>query len=90
MMVRIQLFARARDLAGAEWVTVELNEPSTVGELRSALFHGFPALKSLAARSAIALDDEFAIDSQSVDERSKLALLPPVSGGATSFQSWLA
>ena len=82
MMVRIQLFARARDLAGAEWVTLELAEPSTVGDVRLALVQRFPALSALAARSAIACNDEFANDAQPVDARSKLALLPPVSGGA--------
>lgn len=82
MMVRIQLFARARDLAGAEWVTLELAEPATVGNVRLVLVQAFPALGNLAARSAIALNEEFADDSQEIDARSKLALLPPVSGGA--------
>lgn len=87
MMVRIQLFARARDLAGGEWVTLELAEPATVGDVRLALAQGFPPLGSLAARSAIALNEEFANDSQEIDARSKLALLPPVSGGTANIRA---
>jgi molybdopterin converting factor subunit 1 len=85
MNIRIQLFARARDLAGGEWVSLELGEPATVGDLRQALAHHYPVLKALVARSAIALNEEFAEDSEPVVEGSKLALLPPVSGGAASF-----
>jgi molybdopterin converting factor subunit 1 len=82
MMIRIQLFARARDLAGADWVTLEVPASCTVGDLRRLLVERHPALETLTARSAIALNEEFAGDSQTIDESSKLALLPPVSGGA--------
>lgn len=91
MNVRVQLFARARDLAGAEWVTLELVELATVGDLRRSLTQQLPGLKALIARSAIALNEEFANDSQTIDEHSKLALLPPVSGGAPGsnlFSNW--
>ena len=82
MIVRLQLFARARDLASVEWVDLELGETTTVGDLRKALARRYPALETLVARSAIALDEEFAEDSEPIHEQSKLALLPPVSGGA--------
>jgi molybdopterin converting factor subunit 1 len=81
MKVRVQLFARARDVAGTEWAQVELAESATVGDLRLELSHTYPALESLVARSAIALNEEFAQDSDAIDEQAKLALLPPVSGG---------
>jgi molybdopterin converting factor small subunit len=84
MRVRIQLFARARDLAGAEWIELEFAEAATIGDLRQVLGRRFPALETLVARSAIALDEEFAEDSESIHEQSKLALLPPVSGGTRS------
>ena len=82
MKVCVQLFARARDVAGAEWVVVELGESATVGDVRLALARRHPALESLVARSAIALNEEFAKDSDAIDEQAKLAMLPPVSGGA--------
>ena len=82
MMIRVQLFARARDLAAAEWVEVELRDSATVGDMRVELGRKFPSLESLLKRSAIALDEEFAEDSQLLDLKSKVALLPPVSGGS--------
>ena len=82
MRFRVQLFARAREVVGAEWANVELAEAATVGDLRLALARDYPALGSLVARSAIALNEELAKDSDAIDANAKLALLPPVSGGA--------
>jgi molybdopterin converting factor subunit 1 len=79
--VRVRLFARARDLAGAEVVAVELPPGATVGELRRRLAGEHPRLASLLERSALAVDNEFAEDGQAVPAGSEIALLPPVSGG---------
>jgi molybdopterin converting factor subunit 1 len=75
------LFARARDLAGADTLTVELPAGATVGDLRKRLAEGRPALAGLLARSALAVDSEFAGDEVVLREGAEIALLPPVSGG---------
>jgi sulfur-carrier protein len=81
MKVRVQLFARARDLAGAEWIELELSNSPTIAELRGAIAGQFPPLAPLLARSVIALNEEFANDADPIPEDSRLAVLPPVSGG---------
>jgi molybdopterin synthase catalytic subunit/molybdopterin synthase sulfur carrier subunit len=81
MSVRVRLFARARDLAGADVVQVELPAGATVGDLRRALAERAPALASLLARSALAVNDEFAEDLLPLPPGAEVALLPPVSGG---------
>jgi len=86
MMVRVRLFARARDLAGADTVDVELPPGSTVGELRRQLAMDRPALAGIVARSALAVNDEFAEDSLTLPLVAEVALLPPVSGGAHSLE----
>jgi molybdopterin converting factor subunit 1 len=82
MKIRVQLFARARDLAGAEWVEIELAETATVGDLRQSLGSKFPVLGPLLQRSAIAVDEDFAENSALLFPASKVAILPPVSGGS--------
>jgi molybdopterin converting factor small subunit len=82
MIIRIQMFARARDLAGAEWVEVELPKGSTISELRRELGRRYSALEPLLRRSAIALNEEFAEESDVLHSDAKLAMLPPVSGGS--------
>jgi molybdopterin converting factor subunit 1 len=81
MTVRVRLFARARDLAGADTVCVDLSPGATVADLRARLAVQCPALTALAARSAIAIDNDFASDGSPIAPGAEVALLPPVSGG---------
>lgn len=81
MIVHVQLFARARDLAGADRLSVELPADATVAALRQALAAAQPRLAGLLARSAVAIDTEFARDADHIRAESEIALLPPLSGG---------
>ena len=51
MNLRVRLFARARDLAGADHVAVELPAGATVADLRARLVAQYPRLAELAKRS---------------------------------------
>jgi molybdopterin converting factor subunit 1 len=81
MNVDVHLFARARDLAGSAQVTVRLLEGATVADLRRRLAEEVPVLARLLARSALAVNDEFAAEDRLLTEGVEVALLPPVSGG---------
>jgi molybdopterin converting factor subunit 1 len=79
--VTVRLFARARDLAGADAVGVALPPGATAGELRRRLAEEQPALAGLLWRSALAVNGEFADDALTLPHGAEVALLPPVSGG---------
>ena len=81
MTVRVRLFARARDLAGADVVSVEVPAGATVADLRARLGDECPALRPLLPRSAVAVNEEFADDGTPIPSGAEVALLPPVSGG---------
>ena len=81
MLVHVRLFARARDLAGADMLRVELPDGATVADLRRRLAADYPALSALLERSALAVANEFAADSLVLSANAEVALLPPVSGG---------
>jgi molybdopterin converting factor subunit 1 len=81
MRVPVRLFARARDLAGADAVSVTLPDGATAGDLRRRLAEECPALAGLLARSALAVNGEFAEDATPLPPGAEVALLPPVSGG---------
>jgi molybdopterin converting factor subunit 1 len=81
MILQVRLFARARDLAGADTVRVELPDGATVADLRSSLAAGYPALAGLLERSALAVDNDFAEDTRVLSATAEVAVLPPVSGG---------
>lgn len=81
MTFSIRLFARAKDLIGADTVTVNLPDGATVAELRAQLAGEHLKLKGLIERSAFAVNDEFADDRTQLPPGAEVALLPPVSGG---------
>jgi len=79
--MKVLLFARARDLIGADRVEVAEPEPATVGELRRRLVQQYPNVAGLLEKSAFAVNDEFADDRAVIPLEAEVALLPPVSGG---------
>ena len=81
MTFDVYLFARAKDLAGAESVRVELPPGASVAELRRRLAAAIPALAGLLERCAVAVNDEFADDALTLPAGAEVAVLPPVSGG---------
>jgi molybdopterin converting factor subunit 1 len=81
MTLTVRLFARVRDLAGSDTVGVELPAAATVADLRRTLADRFPALGELLARSAVAVNHDFADDSRPLSAGDEVAVIPPVSGG---------
>ena len=81
MKLSVKLFARARDLAGAGLVEIELPEPATVSDLRHALTATYPALGPIAPSLLVAVGTDYATDDAPVSPTSDVACFPPVSGG---------
>ena len=81
MNVEVKLFARARDLAGADRLQVELPDSARVAELRAALAELVPALRPLVPNLLVALGTDYADDSMSIRPGMEVACFPPVSGG---------
>jgi molybdopterin converting factor subunit 1 len=79
--MKIRLFARAKDLVGADSIDVSVPAGATVADLRRQLAVTWPALASLLERSALAVNEELADDALTVPANAEVALLPPVSGG---------
>ena len=79
--MNVLLFARARDLLGADRVVIDAPEPATVGEVRQRMMQDYPRVAGLLAKSAFAVDGEFAGDAVAIPIGAEVALLPPVSGG---------
>ena len=76
----VRFFARAKDLAGVESLTLA-DSPANVGELRLLLAERLPDLAPLLAKSALAVNNEFADDDTPIPPDAEIAVLPPVSGG---------
>jgi len=81
MIVRVQLFAVARQLAGSDAVEVEVSSEATVGELRAALGRQVPALAPLLRQMVFAVNADYASDAAILPPHAEVACIPPVSGG---------
>jgi molybdopterin converting factor subunit 1 len=77
----IKLFATLKQKAGASAIDVTVEDGITVTQLRAAVGQAYPALAELAARSVVAVNQEFAFDQDIVRAGDEIALFPPVSGG---------
>lgn len=81
MQLSVRLFARARDLAGADSVTVELPEEASVADLKSALQNQHESLAPIVPHLLVAIGTDYADDSTNLDASAEVSCFPPVSGG---------
>ena len=81
MNVQVQLFARARDLAGAQSVNVEVDGEPTVAALREAQIASKPALAVIAGSLHVAVNGDYAAETLTIPPQAEVACFPPVSGG---------
>jgi molybdopterin converting factor small subunit len=81
MKIRLQLFALARQLAGHEFLDLDLPEGSTIADLRRALRESAPALAPVVGHLMFAINADYASDSSPIPPTADLACIPPVSGG---------
>jgi molybdopterin converting factor subunit 1 len=86
MFVSVRLFAMLRERAGTEAVQVELPEGATVRQAVEAVAHEH-GLADLIARLPVvmAVNREYASADSVLAESDELALIPPVSGGESTF-----
>lgn len=80
-MITLRLFARARDLVGADFLTWTLSIPTTCQAFRDQVVTHYPALAPLADHLLIAVDGEFQSRDFLLARPCEVALFPPVSGG---------
>ena len=78
---RVRMFARLRELAGADVVAVRVAEPATVAALRAALMAALPNAATLLPHCVFAAGNDLAEDADAISPGAELACLPPVSGG---------
>lgn len=82
MMVRVLLFARARDLVGTDRLELDLPAGATVQMFRETLATQQPSLAALMDRCAVALEHDYLANDEILPDGVTVALIPPVSGGS--------
>lgn len=81
MIIKVRLFAVARQLAGTDSLDVDMAPGSTLGQLREQLAKQTPALEAVLGQVLFAVGTEYAQDATLLREGDEVACIPPVSGG---------
>ncbi len=81
MRVTVRLFARLREIAGAETLVREVPPGATAGSLWDDLAREFPELVAYGDAVSTAINEEYARRNAAIAEGDEIAFLPPVSGG---------
>jgi len=85
MKAKVRLFARLSELAGTRETEVEMGEGLTAGEVYSQLCREYPQLAGFGDILRYAVNGEYVTASHPVGETDEVALIPPVSGGASAL-----
>ena len=81
MKITVQLFARARDLAGAGHVELEVPESARVADVKRSLAEQYPRMSPLVPNLLVAIGTDYADDNMVISQYSSVSCFPPVSGG---------
>ena len=81
MPVTVRLFARLREIAGAEELARPVAPGATVADVWQALVADWSGLAPYAASLSCAVNAEYARMTTPVRDGDEIAFLPPVSGG---------
>ena len=80
--ITVLLFGQAREVAGAASLELEVAQPATVASAFAALAAAHPRLAAMGRSLLFAINEEYAGREQPLSDGDRLAVLPPVSGGA--------
>ena len=80
-MIKVKCFGIARDIVDADHIKIpDGGKIHSVRDLKGWISAKFPELNKIKGYM-IAVNQEYAEDSQSIEIQDELAIIPPVSGG---------
>tara|TARA_B110000211_G_C13943805_1_gene492962 strand:+ start:567 stop:809 length:243 start_codon:yes stop_codon:yes gene_type:complete len=80
MKVKVLIFGIIADLIGESSIIIELKEASYIRDLKQQLIAAYPQVKNYT-NFAVALNEEYALDTTKIKAKDVIAIIPPVSGG---------
>ena len=80
--VNVRLFAGLREMIGNREIHVSLADGATVAELYARVAEDHPQVGPLLPTIVCAVDEEYVTSEFVLHEGDRVALIPPVSGGA--------
>ena len=80
MKIEVIAFGIAKDILNSNQVTLEMEEQSSVADVRQILVDLYPAFQGLSSLQ-LAVNADYVSDDYLIKENDEVVLIPPVSGG---------
>jgi len=77
----IKLFASLRQAMNSDEMQIDIDNETTVLQMKKIIFETFPNLKKSNIPFFVAVNHKYAADSDVISLNDEIALIPPVSGG---------
>ena len=81
MIVKVALFAAAKEQTGIGSLELTLDDFAVLGDLKRVLIEQYPAITSIVEVSTFSVDKEYSDDGRRLYHGCEVACIPPVSGG---------
>ena len=81
MKISVLLFASIKEYAGTNIISFDIEDQSTVADLKQEIANHLPGLKDLLSTALVSINHEFAFPDDKVPPDAEIAIFPPVSGG---------
>jgi molybdopterin synthase catalytic subunit len=88
--VQVLFFASFKELTGSRQVELELPAGATVKDLKHQVGRRFPAASTALKTAVVAVNHEFAHETDAVPAGAEVAIFPPVSGGGEAMPTIFA
>jgi molybdopterin converting factor subunit 1 len=82
MYIKVRLFAAFKDLLGESELDINLEEGSTIDDVKEYLKSNYPQINHLINISRFAVNMEYKSTNEKLSDGDELSIIMPVSGGA--------
>lgn len=80
--IKVLFFATLRDKAGTRSTEMDIQEGTTILQLKSMLVEQFPDIDwQLMEHCLASINHEYRFDEDEIPDKAEIAFFPPVSGG---------
>lgn len=80
--IHVRLFAGLHQMIGTREIDIGLREGATVDGLYAAIAKAHPQVEALLRTTVCAIDEDYVPRTHALHDGDRVALIPPVSGGA--------
>jgi molybdopterin converting factor subunit 1 len=80
--VKVLFFATLKERAGVKEIDLDIQEATTVQQIKAQLGERYPGLQEALPSALISINREYAFDQDVIPNDAEIAIFPPVSGGA--------